>query len=302
MNKPFTVTLAATVDPLKNPDVFDEIQFPCSLSPKFDGIRGHVKDGEILSRKNILLPNTYTQSKFKDLEGLDGELIVGCETDHDVYNRTQSGIMTIAGAPDVTFWLMDTTFPQLKAESFTKRFNFVETYVKNLGREDVKVIPHELVHNIEELIDAEAKFLAMGFEGICGRRPDGEYKYGRSTLKQGLLWKLKRFEDFEAVIEDVEEGSTNNNEATIDNLGHTKRSSHQENKTPSGRVGTFLVKYKGQIERIAPGAFSHAQLAIILKNKEKYKGTILKCRHFPHGAKDKVRHGRAVGFRSEIDL
>jgi DNA ligase-1 len=297
------VLLAATVDPKKDPNVFSKLTYPILLSPKLDGIRNHVEESICLSRKNLPLPNKHVQALFKEHEKFDGEVIVGDATDGDiVYNRTQSGVMSIEGEPDAYFWVFDTTIPELRLKPFVERFKFVETYVANSSDTRLRLVPHKLVHNLEELLAFEEEMLEMGFEGICGRSPEGIYKEGRSTLKQGILWKLKRFQDDEGIVVGFVEQMTNLNEAVIDETGHTKRSHKAEGKVPAGTLGKFLVQFGSLTIEVACGVLKHDTRKMIWNNKEKYLGKMLKFRHFPHGAKDKPRHPRFVGWRTEIDL
>ena len=298
----FEVTLAATVDPKKNPDIFKKIKFPCYISPKLDGIRNHVEEGVSLSRKNIKLPNLHCQELFKKHEWLDGEVIDGCETDFDVYNRTQSSVMSIQGTPDLYFWVFDTTVPSLKDVPFKDRQKFIASYIANSEDPRLKLVPQILVHNLEELLQVESDFLEMGFEGICGRSPDGVYKFGRSTLNQGILWKLKRFQDDEGIVVGFQEAETNTNVATISNTGKTKRGHSQAGMVPADTLGAFLVEVNGVMIKVSPGVLKHPERRHIWDNQSDFLGKMLKYRHFPHGVKTLPRHARFIGWRTSIDL
>jgi len=74
----------------------------------------------------------------------------------------------------------------------------------------IKLLPR-VINSAEELDAFEAACLRDGFEGVMLRSPSGRYKFGRSTLKENLLLKLKRFEDAEAQIIGFEELSHNAN-------------------------------------------------------------------------------------------
>jgi DNA ligase-1 len=86
-----------------------ELRFPCFASAKIDGIRAVVKEGILLSRTLIPIPNHYTQDLFgsDDLEGLDGELAVGPANATDLMQRCQSELMSRDGEPQVTYWIFD---------------------------------------------------------------------------------------------------------------------------------------------------------------------------------------------------
>ena len=299
----FKVLLAATVDPMRDEKAFDKVKYPVYISPKLDGIRAHNADGKLYSRKNILLPNLHLQRRFSDHQFADGEFIVGNVTDGDeVYNRTQSGVMTIEGVPDLHYWLFDSTDPDVKDKPFEHRLDIVRKYVAACGDKRVHFVEHELVHNLDQLLEVESRILEAGFEGICGRSPNGIYKYGRSTLPQGILWKLKRFLDEEAQVVGFYEQMTNLNEATINEIGLTKRSSHQENLKPANTLGGFLADYGGEIIRVSCGVLKHSERKYIWEHQDQFINKILKFRHFPHGKKDLPRHPRFVGWRNPMDM
>ena len=52
------------------------------------------------------------------------------------------------------------------------------------------------------------------------RNPIAPYKQGRGTFREGIIYKLKRFEDSEAVIIGFVEQMTNQNVLEKDELGY----------------------------------------------------------------------------------
>ncbi len=306
----FKPLLAATLDPMKKPGILEKLRFPQSVSAKYDGIRTLPRDNVLLSRTYTPLPNPYYQARFNqpELNFLDTEGVRGDPCDGDkVYNRTQSLIMTgpkkATHADDTALYAFDTTDEQYASLPFYDRLEITRKQVLRIGRSDVIFVEHTEVQNLAEFLAFEEKCLAQGFEGIMGRRIDGVYKHDRSTFKEHILLKLKRFEDIEAVITGFVEAETNLNVATKDAFGHTKRSSAKAGKVGNGRVGTFLVELGGRQDVPIPtGAFKHAELVEIWENQTKYLGKFLKIRHFPYGAKDGLRLPRALGFRDAMDM
>jgi len=69
----FRPTLAYS---LKESDLPHLPWWSCSTSYKYDGIRAIVKDGTVLSRQLIPLPNRCLQKMFRHLEGMDGEIML----------------------------------------------------------------------------------------------------------------------------------------------------------------------------------------------------------------------------------
>lgn len=314
----FKPTLAATLDPMKEPDVFNKLVFPLWVSPKYDGIRGIGRDGALKSRTLLDLPSKQVQELFGHLTHFDGEVIAGdpCDGD-DVYNRTQSIVMS-KDKPhdDLRFYVFDWADEAWQTEKFFKRWVRLSEEVAALNRPDVIFVEQKVVHNLEEFLAAEEEYLAQGFEGIMARAPFSPYKHGRGTLgnpkkpkaEDQCLMKLKRFEDFEAQVTGFIEQMTNTNEAEKDELGHTKRSSAKDGLVPAGTLGKFIATWftdyvKTKIEAEIPcGVIKHGQRKEIWDNQAAYLGRIIKVRHFPFGAKDGLRLPRCVGFRDPIDM
>lgn len=304
----FKPTLAATLDPMKEPDVFDKLVFPLYVSPKYDGIRGIGRDGKLKSRSLLDLPSTQVQDLFGHLTHFDGEVIAGdpCDGD-DVYNRTQSFVMSKDKQhDDLRFYVFDWADEAYASMDYDWRASRLKKAVASLNRPDVIFVESELVNNLEEFLAAEERYLAVGFEGIMARNPKSGYKHGRGTLGNPkkpnnldqCLMKLKRFEDFEAVITGFVEQMENQNEAEKDELGHTKRSSAQDGLVPAGTLGKFLTE-RGPVPC---GVIKHAQRKEIWDNPDVFLGQWIKVRHFPFGAKDGLRLPRCVGFRDPIDM
>ena len=134
------------------------------------------------------------------------------------------------------------------------------------------------------------------------RNPIAPYKQGRGTFREGIIYKLKRFEDSEAVIIGFVEQMTNQNVLEKDELGYAKRSYAKDGLVPANTLGRFIVLWNGIELDIAPGNFNHAQRQEIWNNQDKFINKLLKFRYFNHGIKDKPRFPRAVGFRDEMDI
>ena len=135
------------------------------------------------------------------------------------------------------------------------------------------------------------------------RKPDAPYKFGRSTLKEGYLLKVKRFTDAEAKIIGFEERMYNENEATTDALGHTERSTHKAGMKPAGDLGAFIVRdLRTEMSfRIGTG-FTAAQRKEYWTTRNKLMNKIVKYKHFEQGAVDLPRFPVFIGFRDPEDM
>lgn len=301
----FKPMLAATYEEGKT-----ELTFPLLMSPKLDGYRavgGPWKKDTVVYSKNLKpLRNEWLQQHFNDprITGLDGELIVGKPTGQGVFNRTSSGVTKKTGQPDVYFYVFD-CFLDPEAP-FSARLAIAELKVQELaGSLRVKFVPHTLVRNMKEYLAFEKKCLKEGYEGVMARSPDGPYKFGRATPKEGYLWKGKRFRDGEATVVRFEEAEQNTNEATKDELGRTKRSSAKAGKVAKGMVGTIVGKdtKTGEELRIGPGRLTEKMRKQLWSERAQHEGaTVVKYRVFDYGAKDTPRFPTCQGICGQDDV
>lgn len=266
------------------------LQYPLMATPKLDGIRCVIVNGQPLTRKLKPIPNKHVAAMLKTLpDGLDGELMCFGKT----FNETQSLLMSEEGTPDFTYCVFD----YIKDDTYVGRINVL----RHLTLPNwVKLVLPITVDNEQQLLALEEKILAASYEGVMLRAPSGPYKFGRSTLKEGYLLKLKRFKDSEAEIVGFEEKMKNNNLATKDELGYTKRSSHKANKVPTGTLGKLIVQdiNSGVLFSIGTG-FDDKLRKLIWKNKKKYKGKIVNYVYQDIGMKDKPRFPSFRGFRHD---
>ena len=162
----------------------------------------------------------------------------------------------------------------------------------------VKLVPHTLITNLIDLEAFEQGVLSEGYEGIMGRSLDGPYKYGRATMKQGYLFKLKRFTDVEVVVLNLVEQMTNTNEKTTNELGRSQRSTHKAGMVPANTLGGFTVAMGDLTLDVGCGVLTHDERkAIWDAGQEGSIGRTFTMRFFGYGVKDKPRFPRFVGWR-----
>lgn len=283
----------------KAPADLSALKFPLLVSPKLDGIRCIIRDGKAMSRKLLPIPNKFVQSKLARLpDGLDGELMLDLPGS---FNAVQSAVMSVEGEPDFTFCVFDW---HGAAVTFESRLLNV-TLFNGLDGPHIDRVPHIKVHTTQELMALEEQYVGQGFEGLMIRSLDGPYKCGRSTEKEGYLLKVKRFEDAEAVIIGCLEMMHNDNEATTNALGHTKRSHAKEGKRPAGVLGKFqcATTTLGCIEFECGAGFTAAQRAEFWQRRDELIGQTIKFKFQPDPSGGYVapRCPIFLGFRSEID-
>lgn len=220
----------------KAPEDLSTLVYPVYASPKLDGIRCIInEDGVAVSRKLKPIPNEYVRSCLDGLPcGLDGELMVD-----GGFNSVQSAIMSRDGTPDFTFWVFDWWgIPG----GYGARYKRIQDSIGIEMCRHAQTLDHRIICSDDELLEFEQKCLEHGFEGAMVRDPDGPYKFGRSTTKQAILLKIKRFETEEATVIGWAERMHNANELQTDELGHAKRSSAKAGKVSAGDMGALQCR------------------------------------------------------------
>lgn len=277
-----------------------KINYPVYCSPKLDGVRAIVHGGIVYSRSLKPIPNEHVQSLFGtgSLEGYDGELIVGSPTDPHCFSNTTSGVMSKEGKPNVTFYIFD-RLPNYPEDDWLIRFLIgFKTPIKN-----VEFTPQVFINNESSLLSLEQEYLSQGYEGLMIRDPHGLYKFGRSTVKEGYLLKLKRYKDSEAEVLDYSPLYSNTNEAKRNELGKLERSNLKEGMVEQPLLGTIKVKdlKTGVIFHIGSG-FSEEQRRTFYNQPDLIIGKIIKYKYFSVGIKDLPRHPVFIGIRDEKDI
>lgn len=276
----------------------DKLKFPLLASAKLDGVRAIVRNGVVYSRSNKPIPNQFVQQKFSRFEHFDGELICGDPTSKSCYRDTVSIVMSFdKPADNAGFFVFDHVRDLGANYSVRHRWLTENTDLPE------SVIFHDqvLCKTLDDVLGYEAECLEDGYEGLILRDPEAPYKNGRSTVKEGYLLKLKRFVDAEAVIIGFEERMHNGNEATTNELGRTKRSSHKAGKTGRGDLGALICRL-GDVEFNIGTGFTDDERAEIWNNRDRYLGRLAKFKYFPVGVKEAPRHPVWLGLRDRRDV
>jgi DNA ligase-1 len=165
----------------------------------------------------------------------------------------------------------------------------------------MKAVPHTFCENEEGLLEYEIRCLAKGFEGVMIRDPLGPYKFGRSTVREGWLLRVKRFQDAEGVVIGFEELMHNSNIAERDALGKMKRSSHKAGMVPMGMLGAILLRMPDGVEVSCGTGFTEMQRRGFWRpgKLKQLMGKTVKFKYQKHGTKDKPRHPVFLGFRED---
>jgi DNA ligase-1 len=306
----------AILKPMKGDDyVESELRFPYVASYKLDGYRAFHEDGKILTSSANPVTNAHTQELFQnrtlagapflDFTGLDGELVVGAWNDPRAFHNTSGPVRKKKGEPDVRWYIFDDrTYP---GNAFLHRSQDACRRVEEMharGFDRIDYLPQRLVMNLAEMLAFEKEAVDAGFEGIMLRDPNGRYKFGRSTVKENLLLKVKRFITEEARITGIIEQMENLNEADVDNFGRSKRSENKDNMIGTGMAGAFTVESEKWPRpfQISATSLTHEERKQVWENQGDYLNELARYKYFPHGVVDVPRHGIFEALRDPNDL
>lgn len=284
-----------------------QVSFPLYALPKLDGFRCIVSEGKAVTRSFSDIVNNYTRGQLSqpDLSGLDGELVVGPLNAENVFNVTSSGVTRIKGEPLFEWHVFDDFTDPLMP--YNERQVRVCERMIELGEKYpfLRMVEPCRLETYEGLEQYEDMVLGMGYEGVITRKPSGLYKFGRSTKRDQGMLKLKRFTDAEAEVIGFVELMRNTNPDVRDNFGRAKRSKAQDGLVPGGTLGTLECRDLLTGIEFEIGMFkglSSEDKQAIWDNRDDFMGKLVKYQHLAHGAVDKPRHSKFLGWRDRADL
>jgi len=299
--------------PMKAEDfVQEKLVFPYFASVKLDGYRAFVEDGVLLTSSGKPVSNEYTQYLFgrPEFNGLDGELIVGGYNDKRAFWNTSGPVRRVNGEPDVRWYIFDDrtrpsdTFVN-RSQDACRRVEQAKGHKILPDSNRIESLFQQMVLTLEDLLEFERSAIASGFEGVMLRSPEGPYKFGRSTLAENYLLKVKRFITEEAVITGYVEQMENLNESFIDELGRSKKAQDKDMLRSTGMIAAFIVESSKWPKpfNISATSLSHEERREAYLNfNSMYGQKLARFKYFPHGVVDVPRHGVFEAIRGEEDL
>lgn len=310
---PLEEMLYARIKPMRASDwQVKHLKFPLWAQPKIDGVRALNQTGTLTGRSLKKHKNRFNTEFFSHglTLGLDGEMAAWSETAPDLCRRTTSALNTIEGEPFCLWWLFDLVTLENHDKSYCERYADLKLRMDKMRVfatdvwSRVRLVPYKVVYNLEELEAVDAEYVALGFEGTIIRDPYGLHKSGRSTALECGLLRIKRFVEEEAVVLSLQEGETNANEAKVNELGHTERSTHAENMIPNGKVGAMVCKdvKTGQTITVGAGCMTHPERLHYWAHPDDLVGKTIKYKCFSHGRKDLPRFPTFQSIRAESDI
>lgn len=293
------------------------LQYPLLASDKLDGIRCIFKNGEILSRSLKQIQNKQLRERFEPLRKFSESM--NCILDGEIYSpeltfqEITHYVMTqdlespkvgkekgIEHLPDhLKFYCFDMIKENQDDVDFELRIKNVEYLMANYDKIAV-ALHHSIVNNQKEVEDLFTSSLMAGCEGLILRDPNGRYKYGRGTIKEGLIYKVKPFIDFDGQIIDVIQATEVNEDAekTTNELGRSVTSKKKNDRHTIDKASAFMVYYNGKELKVTL-SMTDEEKEEVWANRASYIGKWITYKGMLVGAKDVVRHPVMIRFRED---
>ena len=308
--------------------VLEHVTYPVIVQPKLDGVRCITlpmptgldeqtqsdldRQGyrsQPFSRTLKSIPNNMIRHELRELPwGLDGELMVFEPSGSGrflPFKDVQSAVMSQQGDPDFVFMIFD-CFNSPEIPYLVRYETLANLPIPDQAELPIQLVPSFIAQTEADVRQAYAELLAAGYEGACLRDPKGPYKYGRSTLNQAWLLKLKPKETAEAEVLEVLPLERNTNPAKLDELGHTKHSSHKAGMVAQELMGALRVRglngpFTGKEFKIGSGFDGDTRWAIWARRVE-WIGKAVTFEYSPDPSYDLPRHPTFKGIRSDLDF
>jgi len=147
---------------------------------------------------------------------------------------------------------------------------------------DILALPGMITPKNKEGVDTWYEMaLKKGYEGLVLTHIDHKYKFGRNTLKQGTILKMKDDAiEYDGIVLDVLEATKAKagTEKTVNELGRSVTSKKKDDREESGLAKAFLVDFEDiGTFKVSLNGFDNEEKAELLTNKGDYIG-----RHFKY--------------------
>jgi DNA ligase-1 len=188
-------------------------------------------------------------------------------------------------------------------EWFELRLDHAEALI-SLYQDIATMVNHEKVNSKEEVEALFEKALEFGCEGLMLRNPEGKYKYGRGTIKEGLIYKVKPFVTTDAQVIGIVQSTKVNEEVEkkTNELGRSVTSKKIGDRHLIEKASAVWVKYKNQELKVSL-ACTDEEKKEIWENRNTYIGKWIEYKYLEIGMKDGglPRHPTSIRWRKDKD-
>lgn len=302
-------------------DLTTDVRYPILGSYKYDGFRITTFNHMPLTRTLKEIPNLEIQEMLSPLCELKSPIDLEIYIHEISFNELSSFLMStsiksrehhnkikrlikngelkrpfnfyIKWPDNLTFNVFDIA---VKGVTAIKRY---EAYMKNippLGIPRVNVVEKRLLNNAEEVEAMFKEALDLGLEGLVLNTPQGEYKYGRSTLRENLFLKLKPYETYKGIIMGVNPVMKNLNDSFRDERGYKKKSNTILDKLETDVAASLDVMWKGNPLKVTLTGTVEERTAIYA-NANMYIGRTVYFTGLGYGMKTVPRHCKVLEIK-----
>lgn len=219
-------------------------------SKKLDGIRTLPQKGGLLSRSLKPIRNTILNERFSKIVELATNN--NCIFDGEIYghnytfDQIKSYVMreTHESVPeDIKFYCFDCYFIDEPELPFFSRLNKLHLLLESNQIDSLILVEHKPLYEINLIQTYYESVLDEGYEGVMIKDRNSKYKFGRSTIKEGVFFKYKPFETTDAIVFDVFERTSARvgSEKKINELGYSVTSKKKDDRVGNGMIGGFWV-------------------------------------------------------------
>ena len=186
-------------------------------------------------------------------------------------------------------------------DCFYERLNHAETICKKFP-DLLEYVAHRKCLGVAEVEQCFDEAVKQDIEGLILRDPHGRYKYGRGTLKEALIFKVKPFITFDAKVTGVVQSTEVREgvEKKVNELGRSVTSKKKDDRVLIEKASAFWVQYKGKDLKVTL-AMTDPEKEEVWKNRLKYVGKTIEYKGMLVGAKDVPRHPTMLRFREDKD-
>lgn len=163
---------------LPSPTIVANVKYPMYASLPPDGVRCIAMEGKLLRHNLKEFPPSFSEPfrRRPELDGFDGVMVNTSTTDHAV---------------DLHFHVWDVAYAL--ELPYTSRFTILANRWAKLPfdlHRMVSIVPQTLVRDEEGLMAFMQTALNAGSVQIILRDPEGPYKYGRATEREGFFMTI----------------------------------------------------------------------------------------------------------------
>jgi DNA ligase-1 len=280
------------------------LNYPLLASTKLDGIRCIFYKGQILSRslKQIqcqqLRERLEPLRQFSELNQVifDGEIYSPKLTFQQITHFTMTRDLGDEELPEhLRFYCFD------MLDGFDRPFEIRNDVMEGtIGMYNHIAYPvkQKEVNSEKEITTYFEEVLSQDYEGLILRDPKSFYKFGRGTIKEGIIFKVKPFLDFDGQIIDVIQATEVNEDAEkkINELGRSVTSKKKGERHTIDKASAFMVKYEGKDLKVVL-SMTDEEKEEVWKNRDSYLGKWISYKGMLVGSKDVPRHPVMLRFR-----